>query len=47
MGVYSPSENAPIKSGNFLRRDEALSDARSYADWKFVYTASMGAVTKK
>jgi type II secretory pathway pseudopilin PulG len=37
MGVYSLSEEPPIKSGAFFKRDESFSDARRYADWKFFY----------
>ncbi len=37
MGVHSPSADAPAKTGNFSRRDEALADAASYAEWKFFY----------
>jgi hypothetical protein len=38
MGVYSPSEAAPIKSANFRERDQALLEAKTYADWKFTYS---------
>lgn len=37
LGVHSRSEAAPIKTGNFLSKDEAFQDALRYADWKFVY----------
>jgi type II secretory pathway pseudopilin PulG len=37
MGVYSPSEAPPIKTGGFSKRDESFSDAARYADWKFFY----------
>jgi len=37
MGVHSRAEGAPIKTGNFLSKNEAFQDAASYADWKFVY----------
>lgn len=37
MGVFSPSQAAPAKTGNFARRDEALADAASYSQWKFFY----------
>ncbi len=36
-GVYSNSENAPLKTGNFKLRDAELAGAARYADWKFVY----------
>ena len=37
MGVYSKSEETPVKSANFARRDEAFQDATRYSDWKFVF----------
>jgi type II secretory pathway pseudopilin PulG len=37
MGVYSPSEDAPIKSGNFSVKNQEFADAAKYADWKFVH----------
>jgi type II secretory pathway pseudopilin PulG len=37
MGVFSPSEAAPVKTGNFSKRDGDLADAASYAQWKFFY----------
>ena len=37
MGVFSRSEAAPAKTGNFAKRDEGLADAASYAEWKFFY----------
>jgi type II secretory pathway pseudopilin PulG len=50
MGVHSPSEAEPVKSANFLVRDEAFTDAGKYSEWKFVYataTASSNATTSK
>lgn len=38
MGVYSKSENVPIKTANFPLRYESFSEARNYGDWKFVFT---------
>jgi hypothetical protein len=38
MGVYSPSEEAPIKSGNFSPSNQEFADAPKYADWKFVHS---------
>ncbi len=38
MGVYSPSETQPVKSGAFNRPDESFADATRYADWKFFYS---------
>jgi hypothetical protein len=37
MGVFSRSEAAPVKSGNFRKRDAALADKEKYADWQFFY----------
>ena len=37
MGVYSKSGETPIKSANFPARYGAFAEARSYADWKFVF----------
>jgi type II secretory pathway pseudopilin PulG len=37
MGVYSRSEDAPIKSGNFSLKNQEFSDSPKYADWKFVH----------
>lgn len=36
-GVYSLSEEAPLKTKNFLPADRAFEGAAKYADWKFVY----------
>ncbi len=37
-GVYSLSEEAPLKTGNFRLRDAGFESAKRYADWKFVYS---------
>ena len=37
MGVYSPSEREPIRTGNFRPEEESFAQARRYAEWKFVY----------
>jgi type II secretory pathway pseudopilin PulG len=37
-GVYSLSEQKPLKSANFRVRDAGFDGAQTYADWKFVYT---------
>jgi len=36
-GVFSPSEQTPIKSANFATKYESFQSAAQYADWKFVY----------
>lgn len=42
-GVYSRSQEAPLKIANFRLRDAGFESARRYEDWKFVY-APAGAV---
>ena len=37
-GVYSLSQEAPLKSANFTLDDQAFEDSETYGDWKFVYT---------
>lgn len=37
MGVFSLSEEAPLKSGNFRVADAAFEGAQHYADWMFNY----------
>ena len=37
MGVYSRSEEAPMKTGNFGARDAAFEGTASYKDWLFTY----------
>jgi hypothetical protein len=36
-GVYSRSEQAPLKTANFRLRDAGFESAKRYADWKFTY----------
>jgi len=38
MGVYSKSEEVPIKTANFPWRWASFADARNYTDWKFVFS---------
>jgi type II secretory pathway pseudopilin PulG len=38
MGVYSRSEDAPIKTGNFDAPDAAFEGAESYTKWTFAYS---------
>jgi type II secretory pathway pseudopilin PulG len=38
MGVHSRSEAAPIKTGNFLARNQGFEDAQRYADWTFAHS---------
>jgi type II secretory pathway pseudopilin PulG len=37
MGVYSMSEDAPIKTSNFPLANKDFEGAAKYSDWKFVY----------
>ena len=37
-GVYSTSQEAPLKSSNFRLADKAFESSEKYGDWKFVYT---------
>lgn len=38
MGVYSRSEDPPIKTGNFSAKNAEFGKATKYADWKFVHS---------
>lgn len=38
MGVYSLSQEQPVKVAGFTFADQAFEGAATYADWKFVYT---------
>jgi len=37
MGVYSTSDDKPIKTGGFSVADAAFEGAEKYSDWRFVY----------
>ena len=37
IGVYSLSEGAPIKTGNFRPAEISFTNKQRYADWKFVH----------
>lgn len=37
-GVFSLSEERPLKTGNFRLRDAGFESAKRYADWKFAYS---------
>ena len=37
LGVYSLSDETPLKKANFAPADKAFEDAARYSDWKFVY----------
>lgn len=38
MGVYSRSEETPIKTGNFDAAEEAFENAEHYTKWTFTYS---------
>lgn len=40
MGVYSLSSRKPIKKANFSVMNKGFESAKSYRDWRFVYTPS-------
>lgn len=46
MGVYSQSEQKPLKSANFRPLDKEFEKAEKYADWKFVYAPLAAAGAK-
>lgn len=46
MGVYSLSEDKPLRSANFRARDTAFEGAARYSDWKFVFSPVQQAATK-
>ena len=43
LGVYSRSEDAPLKAANFKLRDKDLEKAKKYSDWKFFYAPAVQA----
>jgi type II secretory pathway pseudopilin PulG len=44
-GVYSRSEERPLKIGGFKPEDAAFANAARYADWRFVYDGASGGST--
>ncbi|HJS77291.1 MAG TPA: type II secretion system protein [Burkholderiales bacterium] len=42
-GVYSPSEDAPLKTGGFGVRDAALEGKTKYSEWQFVFAPAQAA----
>jgi len=38
MGVFSRSEEEPVKTGNFSTKNQAFNEKRKYEDWKFVHS---------
>ena len=47
LGVYSPSEDKPLKTGGFKVRDAALEGKAMYAEWKFVHAVPVKPVAAK
>ena len=45
MGVHSKSEQPAIKTGNFLARDRAFGEAKTYAEWQFVHALPNTAIS--
>jgi type II secretory pathway pseudopilin PulG len=39
LGVHSPSEEQPFKTGGFKVRDAAFEGKAKYSEWQFVHTA--------
>ena len=38
MGVFSRSEQEPVKTGNFSPKNQEFAETQRYADWKFVHS---------
>lgn len=38
MGVYSRSDDVPIKTANFSSANQAFANARAYSEWKFMHS---------
>jgi len=45
MGVYSRSEDIPIKSAGFPALWASFAEARNYTDWKFVFSPETAKTT--
>jgi type II secretory pathway pseudopilin PulG len=46
MGVYSLSEDKPLKTANFRPADKGFDNNEKYSDWKFVYTPPQTGIAK-
>jgi type II secretory pathway pseudopilin PulG len=46
LGVYSLSEEKPLKTDNFRARDKDFASAAKYSDWKFVFTPALQTAPK-
>ena len=40
LGVFSPSQDKPLKSANFESANGVFAEASAYSDWRFVYLPS-------
>jgi type II secretory pathway pseudopilin PulG len=38
MGIYSQSDEAPAKTGNFRKDDRDFAKAERYSEWRFVFS---------
>ena len=47
MGVYSLSDQRPIKSANFDTRDQSFTGGQRYSDWKFLYEPPASSAAKQ
>jgi len=45
-GVYSLSEDAPLKTGGFAVRDASFEGKGKYSDWQFIYASAAAAGAK-
>lgn len=45
-GVFSLSDDAPLKSAGFTVRDAAFEGKTKYSDWQFIYSPTAGGTTK-
>lgn len=41
IGVHSMSDEKPLKTGGFLKRDAAFDRASRYSDWLFIYQPTL------
>ena len=46
MGVHSRSESPPLKRASFKLRDREFEAAKTYADWKFVFSPTVPTTAK-
>lgn len=46
MGVHSLSDKEPLKRSGFRVRDAGFENAKTYADWRFIYAPQTAPATK-